>query len=122
MATIVGRISDLSNLCEEIISLILMRCIAQLRGDYTRGEEIQRAQEDSKMGRDCAWGLVGLVLLVAVYIWFSLDVRANRTYAITPEKVEIPTDAASIAEGNVWLRLRPVMVVTGPISRPSNGG
>jgi mono/diheme cytochrome c family protein len=44
-------------------------------------------------------GIVVLALLAAAYIYFSPEERANRTYTIKPEKVEIPTDAASIAEG-----------------------
>lgn len=44
-------------------------------------------------------GLIVLLLLVAVGLSWRASSRLNRSYAITPEAVTIPTDVAAIAEG-----------------------
>lgn len=44
-------------------------------------------------------GLIVLVLLAVFGLSLSANARLNKTYAINPETVTIPTDAASIEEG-----------------------
>ena len=43
--------------------------------------------------------LVGLVVVVVAGLSISSNSRLNKTYTIQPEAVDIPTDAAAIAEG-----------------------
>lgn len=58
--------------------------------------------------------LVGLVVIALATIYFSVEIRLNRTYTFTPEKVEVPTDAASIAEGKRQVTMRGCSVCHGP--------
>lgn len=44
-------------------------------------------------------GLVGLILLALVGVYFMSESRLNKTYDVQPERVTIPTDAAAVAEG-----------------------
>lgn len=43
--------------------------------------------------------LVGLVLLLLAYVYFSIDIRMNKQYSVQVESVVVPTDAASIEYG-----------------------
>lgn len=44
-------------------------------------------------------GLVGLILLAFVGVYFMSESRLHKTYDVQPETVTIPTDAEAIAEG-----------------------
>lgn len=51
-------------------------------------------------------GLVGVILLVLAGLYLSAEFRFNKTYAITPEPVTIPTDAASLEIGQHWAEIQ----------------
>jgi mono/diheme cytochrome c family protein len=44
-------------------------------------------------------GLVGLILLAYVGVYFMSESRLNKTYDVQPETVTVPTDAEALAEG-----------------------
>lgn len=46
--------------------------------------------------------LVGVILLALAGLYLSAESRFNMSYAITPEPVTIPTDAASLESGKHW--------------------
>lgn len=50
-------------------------------------------------------GLAGLIILAAGGLILSSDLRFNRQYAVTPEAVAIPHDAASLARGQHWVAM-----------------
>lgn len=47
-------------------------------------------------------GLIGLVLIVVVGMLLSTQYRLSRTYDIQAEAIVVPTDAASLARGELW--------------------
>ncbi len=47
-------------------------------------------------------GLIGLIALLAVGLYFAGNARATKEYDIQPEAVTIPTDAAAIEQGQRW--------------------
>lgn len=44
-------------------------------------------------------GLVAIVAVAAAYLWFSANRKMNRTFAVSPAPIAIPTDPVSLAEG-----------------------
>lgn len=48
-------------------------------------------------------GLVGLVVLAAVGLYLLTTARLNKVYNVQADLIQIPTDAASIARGEVWV-------------------
>ncbi|MBM3179250.1 MAG: cytochrome c [Chloroflexi bacterium] len=49
-------------------------------------------------------GLIGLIVLLAIGLYFVGNARMNKTYNIQPEAVTIPTDEGSIERGQRWAR------------------
>jgi mono/diheme cytochrome c family protein len=48
--------------------------------------------------------LLGLIILVFLGLAFKGNAMINKTYAVQAEKISIPTDAASIARGEHWVK------------------
>lgn len=51
-------------------------------------------------------GIVGLVVILGLGVYFLSEQRGNKTYQANVESFEIPTDAASIAEGERLVAIR----------------
>ncbi len=47
-------------------------------------------------------GLIGLIALVVIVLYFVGNARMSRAYDVQPEVVTIPTDAGAIEEGRRW--------------------
>lgn len=47
-------------------------------------------------------GLIGLIVLAAIGLYVSVNLRLSKIYTIRPETVAIPTDAPSVARGQHW--------------------
>ncbi len=61
------------------------------------------------MGKLLKWagiiigGLVGLILVAAAGLYLLTTARLNKVYDVQTEMIQIPTDAESIARGEVWV-------------------
>lgn len=51
-------------------------------------------------------GLLGIVMVAALFGYFSSESRINSAYAIEPQELALPTDAADVAEGRRLLAIR----------------
>ncbi len=62
------------------------------------------------MGKILKWigivlgGLIGLIVLLVLGLYFAGNGRMTKAYDIQPEAVTIPADAAAIEQGRRWAR------------------